>query len=376
MLFRQYLILAGAALALLTGGIFVKNYLAAQKKPQNRRAIEAPPTNVEVFPVRYGEQETELKYFGRLGSFASVELISEVQGRILAGAYPLKPGQNFRKGQLVFRIDDREARLSLQSQKSSFQKSLADILADIKVDYPDRFPVWEAYFKSIDPEQSLPDMPEVTDLTEKTFFSTRNIFSSYYNIRAQEERLTKYRTYAPFSGSLSQVQLEAGSVANPGTRVATLIRTDRLEMVIPVAPGDLQWLSPGTKVTVSPESGEKSYEGSISRIGELVDAGTQSVNVYVGLQATSTDKPIPGQYLKAVLPGKVVRQAMEIPRSALFNERFAYSVKDSSLQKVELNVHKLNPNTAIVSGVPENTLLVKEVPLNAVDGLDVKVEKQ
>lgn len=370
---RQYIILGVCAGLILFGSIATMNYLGSQKAPQAKRPPQTTETKVTATPMTYSDQETELEYFGRVNNFSSVELIAEVQGKILAGAAALKPGQNIRKGQLLFRIDDREARLSLQAQKSLFQKALADILADIKVDFPDRFPTWEGYFRSLNPEENLADLPAVENLKEKTFLSTRSIFSSYYNIRAQEERLRKYRVYAPFSGSLSQVALESGSVANPGSRIATLVRTDRLELVIPVSAGDLKWLKSGTKIDVSSQDGLESYNATISRIGELVDANTQSVNVYATLNSNNENPLIAGQYLKAVLPGTVVRKAMTLPRRALFDEKYVYTVVDGKLKRKEVVVHKLNPTTAIVSGPAEGSSVVTEVPLNAVENLEVKV---
>jgi len=369
---RQYIIVAVAGVVIFFLGGTLMGFFSSMKTPEKKKKPRAAVTTVPVQAIQYSEQSTELEYFGRVSSYRSVAMIAEVQGEILAGSVPLKDGQRVRKGQLLFQIDNKESRLTLQSTKSQFMKSIADILADLKVDYPESFPVWQSYFEKLDVTEPLPELPEVKDLKEKTFLSTRGIFSSYYNILASEERLTKYRMYAPFSGNLQNVQLEAGAIASPGSRIATLVRTDQLELVIPVRDEDLQWLTEGTKVIVRSEGDDLEWTGQIARIGELVDAATQSVNVYVRVNGTKEQPILEGQYLNASLPGKVVRQAMEVPRSALFDGHYVYTIQDSAMARASVTVHKENPQTAIISGLPAGTTMVTEIPLNAKEGLPVK----
>ena len=367
------LIILGVGLLILASGVFLNNVLSSMKTPQPKKPPRENFTNVPVLPVKYTDQETELSYFGRVSSFQEVALISEVQGQILKGSVNLKPGQRVSKGQLLFRIDDQETQLNLQSQKSQFQKSIADILADLQIDHADNFPAWQSYFEKLEIDKSLPALPEVKDLKEKTFLSTRGIFSSYYSILASEERLTKYKVYAPFSGSLSEVMLEPGSVANPGTRIATLQRTSQLELVIPVRSEDLEWISRGSTVEVESEDGLEKWNGKISRIGEQVNPSTQSVNVYISIGVNAENPIYNGQYLRAILPGDVVQKAMSIPRRALHDQNKVYVVENDLLCPLEVTVHKINPTTAIISGLYVGAQVVSDPPLNAVENLPVKV---
>ena len=102
----------------------------------------------------------ELVAFGRVNSSLPLDLITEVSGKILQGSVPLKEGQRFRKGTLLFKVDNTEANLRLQASKSNFLKDIASILPDLKIDYPDSFELWQSYFNSIDVEQELPELPK------------------------------------------------------------------------------------------------------------------------------------------------------------------------------------------------------------------------
>ena len=372
MTLRKIIVLA-IGIGIVGLGILLQSILASQKAPIPKKSPVETHIYVSTVPVSYSEVETELRYFGRVQSLSSVALISEAQGKILEGKASLKAGQRVRKGDLVFRIADKEARLALQSQRSQFMKSIADVLADLQVDFPDRFPVWQGYFESIDVAGKLPQLPAITEQKEKTFLSTRGIQSSYYSILSAEERLWKYRVYAPFSGTLSEVKLEPGSVANPGTLVAVLSRTDQLELVLPVLTKDLRWLQVGAPVEVRSPSGAGSWSGKVVRISDQVDARTQSVNVYVRIQTGEARSVLDGQYLEAVLAGKVVREAMEVPRKALVDQESVFLVEGGQLKRKQVVVHKVNPNSVVLSGLVPGSQLVTERPLSATEGLEVKI---
>lgn len=365
-------LVAAVAVLLVYGGVKVGGMFAAREQPQGKQARPPSIRQVKTLVVAYSEQETEFEYYGRVASSQPVDLASEIQGRMLRGAVPLKAGQNFRKGSLLFQLDSEELRLNIQSQKSQFLKSLADVLADIKLDYSDRFATWETYFQQIDMDKSLPKLPEITDLKEKTFLSSRGIQSSYYSILSQEERLSKYRVYAPFSGSFAEVYQDIGAVINPGTRVARIIRTGNLELVAPVNISDVDWVKPGTKVDILSEDESQKFPGKVARVGDLVDPTTQSVNVYIQFQTTKSSTLFEGMYLKAKIPGKKVANAMRIPRKSLFDQDQVFTVSKGKLKKNSIVLHKLDPNSALISGLPLGDSLVAEIPINASENMPVR----
>jgi membrane fusion protein (multidrug efflux system) len=369
---QRIIVLVGAAL-LVGFGFMMKNNLASKKKDQPRKAPAVKSPTVRIAPAKYTDLETELEYYGRVGSFNSIDIISEVGGQILQGAVTLKAGQRVRKGQLLFRLDDTETRLNLQSQKSQFMKSIADILADLKVDFPDRFATWQQYFESIEVEKPLPELPKAASTKEKTFLATRGIISSYYSILSAEERLRKFRVYAPFSGSLSAVMMEPGTVANPGSRIATLLRTDKLELILPVKAEDLQWIKAGVEVEISSEDGTQQWAGKVARLGQKLDAATQSVNVYITVNTNGEQRIFDGQYLRARVPGKVVVKAMELPRRAIFENNKVYIVQDGKLATRTITIHRVNPRTVLFSGIDSGAQIVLEPPVNAAEGLEVKI---
>lgn len=359
----RQLIIVGVGTLILAGAFFASGILGGMKEsPQMQRPPEVKKY-VKTQPVKYSEIPTEVVAFGRVRTAESLDLIAEVSGRMFSGNVSLKEGQTFNKGVLLYQIDDTEARLNLQSQKSNFLKDLAAILPDLKVDFSDNYEKWSTYFNSIDLNKSLPELPEYKSSKEKTFLATKNIFSTYYSIKSAEANLRKYKFYAPFDGTISSINLQAGSFVNPGNNIGKILRSDKLEIKVDVPADQIHWIEKGAPASISAENGV-AWTGVITRIGEFVNQTTQSIDVHIAVQ-TKEDRLYDGQYLEAKIPGKIVKNGMLIPRNAIFNGNEVFVLQDSLLKVKEINIHKTNAETAIFSGLAQDADLVVEPLINA-----------
>jgi multidrug efflux pump subunit AcrA (membrane-fusion protein) len=349
---------------MLGGAFFIMGFLNAQKEPPPEQKHKEKAMAVRVANVEYSDVIALVMSSGRLGSQHYIDLMTEVPGRILAGKAALKKGQNFKKGDVLFKIFDQEMKYSLKASKSRFLNLIANALPDLKIDYPKSFTKWKAFFDAIDIDESLPEMPQIQTDNEKTFLAGRNILNDYYTIKSAEIRLEKYTVYAPFDGSFSAVYLELGSIANTGSRVARIIRTDILELEVPVEVEDVRWIETGDEVDVFSEDGNERWLGTVARESDYVDPTTQSVSVFIKLKPSRENPLFEGQYLKAIFGGKHVSSAMEIPRRAVFNTNEIFVVRNGELYKEKIKVHKVNPKTIIFSGVSEGETIVIEPLVN------------
>lgn len=369
---RQGLILAPL---ILIAGYFFMNYLAGFREEPVKRGKPKSLRSVLVAPVKYERQETGLSAFGRLTAAQEAALITEVGGRLEAGEVALREAVRFRKGQLLYKVDDAEARLSLQARKSELLNALSALLADLKIDYAEAFPKWQKFFGMIDVNKPLPEIPEFSSTEEKNFFSNRNVLSLYYAILSQEERLEKYKYYAPFNGAFVTVAREVGSVVTPGAQIANIIQTDRMEAVVPVAADLVGWVSPGVPLALYNQDKSMQWRGVVSRAGNVVDPQTQSVNVYINVFPNGQAPLFEGMFLQAELPGRAVTDAMELPRRALVENNQVYLVENGRLKMNSVNIHKVNEETMLISGLKEGALVVTEALSNASEGMEVKTRQ-
>jgi multidrug efflux pump subunit AcrA (membrane-fusion protein) len=349
-------------------GVFANMKELPSQKPEKKKVMY-----VKADIVLYSELESEIIATGRISSREYVDLISECSGKMLKGNIPLKKGQNFRKGDVLVRIFSEEAKLGLKGSKSRFLNLIAGLLPDFKIDYPKSYNNWKNFFEAIDLDKDLPELPEIKSDKEKIYLASRNILMNYYAIKSDEIRLDKYTIYAPFNGAYTDVFLEVGAVANPGSRLAKIIRTDELELEVPIESRNAKYIKVGSKVSIFSEDGNMQWNGRVVRKTNFIDPQTQSINIFISLRPTA-DKPLfKGQYLKAVFPGLSFGNVMKIPRSAVFNHNEVFVVIDGKLEKKEVKIIKNNPKTYLISGLKEGIDVVTEPLIDAHENMEVSI---
>jgi len=351
------------------------NYMVDNKKVPELRAKEKAKLFVKAEKVVYKENTTSIEATGRLSSQHLVELSAEVSGKLVKGNINLKEGTKFKKGELLVTIFDEEAKHNLRASKSRFLNGIAGILPDMRIDFPESYQKWLDFFNDININKNLPQLPKIDTDKEKVFLASRNILNDYYTIQSAQVRLSFYKIYAPFNGTYTKVMMEVGSVANPGSKIATMIKTDKLELEVPIRSEDVYWVNIGDKVKVSTRDERMSWDGRVARKSDYVDPATQSITVFVSVEPTNSKPLYQGQYLKAEFSEKMILESMQIPRNAIFNKEWVYVVENKKLKKEMVNVLKVYETEALISGLKAGSMIVVEPLINAADGIDAEILK-
>lgn len=357
---RKTIIILSCAVLLLGGSHLTMKWLEKQKPQRPKKQPSVSKRAVLVKEAIFSDIETHVRAQGRVRTSSQLALVSEAAGKILQTPLALRPGESFKKGQIILKIYDDEALLSLKAQKSSFITTLANILPDIKFDYPDFYPLFSSFFDKINLEHPLPPLPAIqTSKSLKTFLASKEVLNAYYSIKKAEKALERHTIRAPFDGSFKEVYYETGAYVNSGAQVALLLRTDLLEVEVPVQSEYAKWIQVGDKVTLEDE--QKTYStGEVVRIAAFVDERTQSVPVYV--QINNQNKLFfSGQYTWVNFDKHIIPHCVRVPRNAIFNSTQMYTVQqDSLLQIVNINIVKMEEKDALINGVDPATLLVIE----------------
>jgi len=363
---RQIIIIAVASIIL--GSFFASQYLASLKEePQVRKPPEVKKY-VTTRPVAYQDLKTDVVTYGRVVNAEMLDMIAEVSGRMTQGNVRLKEGESFKKGDLLYRIDDNEAVLNLKAQKSNFLRDLAGILPDLKIDFPESYPHWQTYFDGLDLEKPFNELPSAKSSKEKTFLATKGIYSAYYSIKSAEVRLAKHRYYAPFDGSIMEVALQTGSYVNAGNRIGKILRSGVYEMKAAVETRDIPWIREGSPVEIYSKETQQYWKGEVSRISDYVNRNTQSVDVFISIFPNG-QKIYDGQFFQASIPARTIKDGMIMPRNAIYNGNEVYVLEDSLLQKKTVNVIRLADENAIVNGLVPGEELVVEPLLGAYNNM-------
>ncbi|WP_273444042.1 efflux RND transporter periplasmic adaptor subunit [Neolewinella agarilytica] len=355
---------------ILVGGYMGYNALAGMKPAPMKKEIPKRIKSVESATVKNAALATKLDVQGRLEAYNKIALFTEVGGTVLETGKSFKKGVYFGKGETLLRIDDAEARLSLQAQKATLLNGIAMIMPDLKIDYPESFAAWESYLGQFDENAPIKPLPSAVNQREKLFIAGKNLYSQYYNIKSVEERLSKYTLRAPFSGVLTSTEIDRGAVVRPGQQLGEIMATGFYEMVATVSLSDLDFLKPGGSVELYSEDIDGKWTGKIRRISDQIDATTQTVNVFIGVSGKELRE---GMYLRGEADARTLENVVEIDRDLLIDEGEVYVVEnDTLLSLVPVVVRKFNRETVIVSGLPEGAELLTSDVAGAYDGMRVK----
>jgi len=350
-------------------------FLIAQKEePPVRRSIESR-RYVKVEPVKYKSISSSISKPGRLSSIAEIDIVAEASGKIEAGNISLKKGASFSKGDVLFVVYPDEALLSLKARKSQYQNTLASIIPDLVIDFPEDEESFGQFFASIDVDKPLPPMPEIEDNKLKIFLASRNVISEYYNIQRDELQLKRRTVRAPFNGTYKEVYMELGAYTNTGGRVARAIRTDHLELEVALTIVDAAWINKGDPVSITSENTSYSWKGKVIRKSQFVDENTQSQTIFISIPYNHKQPLLAGEYFKAQFPVRPIEGVMEIPRNSVFNSDEVFVARSGRLAKEKINIIKVNESTLIFNGLTEGDSVVVQQLINVSEGTLVQVDK-
>ncbi len=365
-----------ALVALITIGILaaagLTAYFLIQSKPEAKKA-PAKQTLIGVKTQRAHHQDytIDITYPGRVEAREILVLSSQVSGLIKQAEVALKIGERFRKGDLLVSIEDNDVRASYKAALSSFLTVLSNSLPDLKIDFPQEYDKWYAFFSNINLDSKLPELPVIATDKEKVYLSSKNILSSYYNLVQKEIVLERYKIYAPFNGAYMSVSKEVGAIATANAELARIVSTDLLEVEVGVSLEDAKILSKGIEVEVASAT-SKTYKGVIDRISPFVDQSTQRVNVYVLFSQVDSDI-VEGELLNITLPSKTLENVIELNREAIVGDTLVYTVKENKLEGAKVKVLAKTATKIYVQGIEPQTIVVGESLVSPYEGMQVRL---
>lgn len=306
---------------------------------------------------------------GNLTAKRRVEIYSEVQGIFKPGSKLFKAGQYYKKNQSFINIDNSEYYAGVQSSKSNLYNSIAAIMADLRLDFPEVFPKWQTYLKNFDLSKTTPELPQMTSEKENFFITGRNIVSNYYNVKNLEQRLSKYRISASFDGILTQALVTEGTLIRNGQKLGEFIDPSIYEMEVALSKTYAHLIKIGETVKLNNLERTEKYSGVVSRVNGSIDATTQTITVFIEVR----DKKLKeGMYLEANLNAKNENNAIEINRSLLLDKEQIFVVRDSILDIINVRPVYFSDSKVVLKNIPDGTVILSKPVPGAYAGMLVK----
>jgi multidrug efflux pump subunit AcrA (membrane-fusion protein) len=363
------IILAALGILIIVAAIFAAQSIIENKNKSKPRA-EKIVKSVFAETVKNQTIPIVIPANGTLTAKNRLEIYSEVQGIFEGSSRDYKSGQEYRKGETLLSISSSEFYASVQAAKSDFFNLITSLMPDLRLDYPEAFPVWQSYLNNLDINKSLPALPVVSSEKVNYFITGRGVLSSYYNVKNLEQRLGKFRITAPFSGILTEALVTKGTLIRQGQKLGEFIDPSVFELELAIEKSFSDLLKEGEKVALSPLDSANEYTGVVTRINGKIDQATQTIKVFVEVKGSDLKE---GMYLTAQLDARDEPDAIEISRKLLIDESEIFIIKDSILDLIAVQPTFFSTKFVVIKGVPDGTVILSKPVPGAYVGMIVNV---
>ena len=354
-------------LVIVASFLFAKKLIADKNKPKPVQAKVVKTVFTDT--IQNATIPIVIAANGNLEAKRRLEIYAEVQGVFKPGSKLFKPGQEYKAGQTLIKIDASEYYASVQSSKSNLYNSIAAIMPDLRLDFPDVFDKWQNYLTNFNLNKTTPKLPEMTSDKENFFITGRSIVSNYYNVKNLEQRLAKYTISAPFSGVLTEALVTEGTLIRSGQKLGEYIDPSVYEMEVAISKTYANLLKVGEDVALNNLDKTETYTGKVTRVNGSIDATTQTITAYIEVKDANLKE---GMYLEANLNAKQEKDAIEIDRNLLLENQQIFVVKDSLLDVIDVKPVYFSDTKVVLKNVPNGSIILKKAVPGAYAGMLVK----
>lgn len=298
-----------------------------KKKGKNAKK-EPDPVPVEVATVQPREISTYYYTTATLDPERSVSVLAKAAGQITSLA--VEEGATVSQGAMLCRIDDREARISLDEARINLEKQEAEF----------------ARIRKMFDEQLISDR-EFSDARYQ-----HEVAKNQYDSALLRYEYTKVP--APFAGVVTRRYVEVGQNVAVGAQLFEVADTDPLLVRVYMPEAELGGVEIGRLVTIEPDNDPATkLTGRVVRIAPEVDGRTGTVKVTVETKGGA----MPGSFARVKIVTDTRQGTLSVPRRGLLSDAgdfFVYVAEADSVRKASVRVGYQNEEYAeVVDGVRE-----------------------
>ena len=348
------LLVASAILLMSTIVAYLMVWL--RPEPEIRPLTSRAPFAVTA-PAVVGTGAIPVYGSGTVRPVAEIDVATEINGKVVWVDSAFQSGGRFRKGQMLFRIDDADYRNRVQQARANVAAQHVALLRANE----------EAQIARAEYAQYRRGQADIAGanplaLWEPQLEAARAAVVRDSAVLADAElALARTKIRAPFRGVVQAESIDMGQFVVAGQSVGRIYATDAVEVVVPLSDANAA-LIPGlwaleagdgdrqVKARVIAEYGDGSYawEGYVDRAEASLDEQTRTINVIVrvpdpfasgtwaradGDDANAESGPplLVGKFVEVRIEGIIPDQYFILRRSALRPGNEVWAVRDDSL---------------------------------------------
>lgn len=292
----------------------------AQGPPEREMEVAPPrPPRVEVLELEPVDHRVSVHTHGSAAPRDEIELLAETAGRLTALA--LDPGSDFEEGDVLARLDPRDAALALQRAEALLRRRESEVqLARSRLDRQQSLAA-----RRITSDARLEEATHAVDLAEALLQDARAV-------RGQAAReLERTRVRAPFSGRVRERHVATGQFVARGAPLARIYASARVEVRLPVPLSELAFLEltdgeggtrPRVELRGRDAGTERRWRGRIVRSEGVIDPRTRMLYLVARVDDPEGREPggwplRHGLFVEATIEGRTLHDVFVLPAAAL-----------------------------------------------------------
>lgn len=324
------------ALCVVGGGIWAASHRSAEPAPAPAKGAGAQgPTTVSVTAPQRQDVPVMLRANGVVTPLSTVDLHPQTTSTI--AKVHIREGQYVKAGELMFTLDDRSARASVDKAQAQVARDQA-ALKDVERQYQRSVELLSKNFiaqGAVDTLRSQADSARALLNADIAAARSAAVDASYTVIRA------------PMAGRVGAINVYPGSLVQLATSLATVTQLNPITVSFTLPESALSGLLQAQRagrvpVRVAPGNADSKVDGALSFIDNTVDPVAGVVRVKAEFDNKDT-LLWPGQYVNVQLTAQVLKDVMVLPQSAIISNTrgtFVYTVDQDQSAKV-VNVKRL-----------------------------------
>lgn len=372
--------------AILIAGAIGGNVVmgALNEKPEEKEeGPKAPPVVVSTAE----RQEIRLSTItqGEVRPRTEINLASLVSGQVEFVSPNFVDGGAFKKGETLLSLHDAEYQFRVTQAAATVAQAESNYARELA----------EADTAKRDFEELGGSTPSPLTLREPQLAeAAASLAAAKASLGEAELQLARTKIVAPFDGRITEKQVDVGEFLSPGTPVGRVFSTTAMEVRLPLTDNELGKLGlsvgfnetetrtgPRVTLTANVAGRPHSWSGRIIRTDSRFDTSTRTLFGYAEVRdpyTTGSDNGVPlaaGLFVTAEIDGRVIDEAVVVPRAALRGENQVYVItSNNTLEIRNVEIATSDRNRAVMIGGLEPGERVVTSPVRApANGMAVTV---
>ncbi len=362
------------AMSILIIGGFL-SYAIGTMKPKPQKLPESEPPALQTSAIKAAPLSTavQIKTHGTVEASQSIDIISEVNGRVLSVHKNFINGGQIKRRETIIRIDD-----------TFYQTELANAEADVAS---------ADELLSTEKARATQAKKEWRDLGSEEanalFLRKPQLKSAETRLKTAKARLAhakqqleRTRIRLPYEATLTETHIHEGQYVTLGSKLASAYRTNRRQVKLQLsksqlATANISWPIDEAKdikiIITEPYSPNIKTEAQVISSGGKIDAMNQLIDVIVGLPQDSAKYFLPGLYVEALISGKPQDQVLRLPEDAFHDKRYILIAdQDNKIRFIDAKFLSRDGDYVLLKAdiEPGTTILSSRIPL-ATPGMKV-----